>query len=87
MMVMTIGSGDGDDGDSGDVELMMGMLVGAVDDVMVMIVIRALANIFPDMVWEFWPKFGREEPVKLATQKTLKTIMLGLGFDGKMPPP
>lgn len=41
---------------------------------------KALASIYPEKVWEFWPKFGRSAPAKKVTQRHLKSVLHDLGF-------
>lgn len=41
---------------------------------------RTLASLFPDRVWEFWPKFGRAVPAKQSGQLRLQQVLCSLGF-------
>lgn len=40
-----------------------------------------LVNMYPDVVWEFWHKCGRDGSAKMLMQHTLKMMLVGLGFD------
>lgn len=42
---------------------------------------RALGVLLPDVVWEFWPKFGKAAPPLKSVQKRLKLILENLGFE------
>lgn len=45
---------------------------------------KMLASVYPDMVWEFWPKFGRASQAKGSVQSLLKRILVRLGFEDVM---